>query len=96
MKKTKSSLWNLRMIIQRLALLGCQLTVDTNGTPVPGTVRGSYIGSSEFASEQLRVKKDEMEWLMALVRGLRIAQLAYHLLRVCLSPLLQPAPCHRI
>jgi hypothetical protein len=26
-----------------------------------------------------------MEWLMALVRGLRIPQLAYHLLRVCLS-----------
>jgi hypothetical protein len=86
MNKTKSSLCNLRMNIQRLTLLGCQLAMGTNGTPVPGIVLlGSYIGSSEFTSEQLRAKKDEMERLMALVRGLRIPQLAYHLVRVCLS-----------
>jgi hypothetical protein len=86
MNNTKTSLCNLQMNIQRLALLSCQLAVYTNGTPVPGIVLlGSYISSSEFASEQLRAKKDEMERLMALVRVLRIPQLAHHLLRVCLA-----------
>jgi hypothetical protein len=86
MNKTKSSLWNLRMNIQRLALLGCQLAVDTSGAPVPGIVLlASYIGSSGFASEPLRAKKDDMERLMALVRGPQIPQLAHHLIRVCLS-----------
>jgi hypothetical protein len=86
MNKTKSSFGNLRMNIQRLALLGFQLAVDPNGTPVPGIVLlGSYIGSSECASELLRAKKDEMEVFMALVRGLRTPQLACHLLCVCLS-----------
>jgi hypothetical protein len=47
MNKTKSSPWNLRMKIQRLARLGCQLSVDTNGTPVPGIVLlGSHISPS--------------------------------------------------
>jgi hypothetical protein len=37
----------MRRDIQQLALLGCQLAVDTNGTPVPGIVLlGSYIGPS--------------------------------------------------
>jgi hypothetical protein len=45
--KTKSSPWNLRMKIQRLARLSCQLSVDTNGTPVPGIVLlGSHMSSS--------------------------------------------------
>jgi hypothetical protein len=94
--KSKSSIWNLWMNVQRFALLGCQLAVDAglavdaDGTPVPDIVPlGACIGSTEFASDELLAMMDEMEWRMAL---LRIPQLAHHLLRqMPLRPM--PHPC---
>jgi hypothetical protein len=63
----KSSLWSLRMNLQRLALLGCQFAVDTNGTPVPGIVLlESYIGSSELNSEQRAPRRTRRSGLWRL------------------------------
>jgi hypothetical protein len=88
MNKTKSSLWNLRMNIQRLALLGCQLAVDTNGTPVPGSRHCSYwilywVLRIRLGTAARQEGRDGAAY--GAGPGLRIPQLAYHLLPVYLS-----------